>query len=106
MIEISVIAIFIFAHFISDSLSDIYCSSSEGLHSVAYGIAFFCCTIPFLSMDIAFHFAVFSSVLHYSVDYITNIISKYVNKKYDSILYSCDHAAHLVITFYIYSVLV
>lgn len=105
MIEVSVVAIFIIAHFISDYVSDRY-YSSEGLHSVIYGLVFFCCSIPFLTMDIAFHFAIFSAVLHYSVDYIINIVTNHIDKKYSEILCSIDHAIHLIITFYIYSVIV
>lgn len=106
MISLSIISLFIFAHFISDSISNIYDKKSEGLHSVIYGLSFLVICIPFIHIDIAFHFAIFSGVLHYSVDFITGIVRKKMHKKYYTLLDAIDHSVHLTITFYIYSVLI
>ena len=58
MIDVSIICIFVIAHFLSDLASN-KINSKEPYHSLSYMIVFFCCIILFLDAALALHFTLF-----------------------------------------------
>lgn len=104
MIHISIICVFIIAHFLSDVLSN-KISTKEPYHTLFYMAGFFVCIFPFLDINISIHFTAFAGILHYSVDFIINKIKPHLDKSLYDILYAIDHIVHLITLFYLLSVL-
>lgn len=104
MIDVSIICIFVIAHFLSDLASN-KINSKEPYHSLSYMIVFFCCIILFLDAALALHFTLFAGILHYSTDFIINKIKPHLDKFLYDFLYAIDHITHLITLLYIYSLL-